>query len=425
MKKCPVCGKEYTEGIMCEDCGIMLVDEESSSSGEQQNRPKQQTQFGAPSEHKKTTSGGGITIPIPVLAACAVAVAVIILIIVVLKFTVFKEDDPSDLSYYQTYQSQDQPTYDSYDTNSSSMPSEETEDINLDEVDIDAIHLGINTIEGKLTNDGPNLMVELSEPKNVYAYDPNDGEERMLRNVEQIYINEDDSIELDDYFGQQVTADGVIRISGEVVMMAVADVSGSDGNAAVGQFGVYPETVEDYAANLDPAGYEYYESGIDDFYFAYPAGLYNSAELDESAYQTVAGENVQTITFGGSEGSELIFSLSRRTDGGSVEERTDRIRTDAESGIVDLEEIVNSCRDGYGKLVLTGWTGSAYDETIYYLVKVYDDYVMSMKILTPAYESRQDELYKGYVTECLYRMCGFSDSDDTWRSYSEYAEAAG
>ena len=139
----------------------------------------------------------------------------------------------------------------------------------------------------------------------------------------------------------------------------------------------------------------------------------------------MAGENVQTITFGGSEGSELIFSLSRRTDGGSVEEMTDRIRTDAESGIVDLEEIVNSCRDGYGKLVLTGWTGSAYDETIYYLVKVYDDYVMSMKILTPAYESRQDELYKGYVTECLYRMCGFSDSDDTWRSYSEYAEAAG
>ena len=30
-----------------------------------------------------------------------------------------------------------------------------------------------------------------------------------------------------------------------------------------------------------------------------------------------------------------------------------------------------------------------------------------------------DEHQKGYLTECFYRMCGFSDADP-WRTYDEY-----
>ncbi len=64
-----------------------------------------------------------------------------------------------------------------------------------------------------------------------------------------------------------------------------------------------------------------------------------------------------------------------------------------------------------------------WDKLVYDLVKVDKDYVMQMMIAFPVYASEEDEMYKGYVTECMYRMCGFSGSSQPPRSYEEYREA--
>lgn len=84
--------------------------------------------------------------------------------------------------------------------------------------------------------------------------------------------------------------------------------------------------------------------------------------------------------------------------------------------IHDSEVIVNRMKDDYGKIVLTGWADAAYDRTVYDMIKVEGEFVMQMKVVIPTYTDREDELQKGYFTECMYRMCGFSDAEDSYRS---------
>lgn len=200
--------------------------------------------------------------------------------------------------------------------------------------------------------------------------------------------------------------------------------SGQSADAVMSQFGISADTVADYANVLDPAQYGHYDSGIAGFSFSYPAGLYNSVTVDEAAHPDRYGTNIQNIYFAGSDGSELIFSVSQRTDGQSVEQETAVISDMEKSGIVEVEEILNTVKDGYGKIVMTGWTDDTYARTVYQLIKVEQDHVLQMKVITPNYLGNEDEFRKGYVTECLYRMCGFSDSTAGWRSYSEYTEEA-
>lgn len=200
--------------------------------------------------------------------------------------------------------------------------------------------------------------------------------------------------------------------------------SGQSADAVMSQFGISADTVADYANVLDPAQYGHYDSGIAGFSFSYPAGLYNSVTVDEAAHPDRYGANIQNIYFAGSDGSELIFSVSQRTDGQSVEQETAVISDMEKNGIVEVEEILNTVKDGYGKIVMTGWTDDTYARTVYQLIKVEQDHVLQMKVITPNYLGNEDEFRKGYVTECLYRMCGFSDSTAGWRSYSEYTEEA-
>ncbi len=44
-----------------------------------------------------------------------------------------------------------------------------------------------------------------------------------------------------------------------------------------------------------------------------------------------------------------------------------------------------------------------------------------MAVIFPDYVSSEDKLWKGYITECLYRMCSFSGSSASVRSFVEYS----
>ena len=43
-----------------------------------------------------------------------------------------------------------------------------------------------------------------------------------------------------------------------------------------------------------------------------------------------------------------------------------------------------------------------------------------MKLIFPQYTGEEDKMQKGYITECVYRLCGFSGSSDGPRSYQDY-----
>lgn len=401
--KCPVCGAECpSEAKFCRKCGVSL---NTAETAREPSGIKERAENNDSPSGQKSGSAPGVTIPLP--AVIAGGALIIVLAALILRFTVFQKAGDGE---------------NRQDDSVSETAAREGE-TSFEEADIDAVHNSVNEISGKITNEGPVLVIDLPEPESVYIYDPGEMREALIRDVSRIYIDEGTSIDLDTYFGAEVTVAGTLAMAGQDISISVTEITASDIETDFNEaFGISETTVEDYGVNLDPGQYGHYDSGISEFNFSYPTALYNAVTVDETAWQSEMGENVQTISFSGSEGSELIFSLSRRTDGLSVKGMTERTASGARRSVTEFEEILNMTKDGYGKLVFTGWTDGSYEKTVYCLVKVEDSYIMSMTVVTPNYKGNQDELYKGYVTECLYRTCGFSDATVPWRSFNEYAE---
>lgn len=187
------------------------------------------------------------------------------------------------------------------------------------------------------------------------------------------------------------------------------------------KFKINADAVEDYAAVLDPDTYSYYDSGISEFAFFYPAEMFHRVTYSEKPKEKAYGTNLQTIDFTASKGSELKFALYQRTDQLSMEQMTNYIYEREFNSMQDSIKLIFSAEEDHGRVIVTGYT-DARDKLIYDMVKIEPSYVMHMKLYFPQYTGSEDKLQKGYVTECIYRMCGFSGSTNRPRSYQEYKE---
>ncbi len=188
------------------------------------------------------------------------------------------------------------------------------------------------------------------------------------------------------------------------------------------EFGISSFTAEDYSTNLNHNYYRYYNSGIADFDFWYPAELFNSVYKDTSSFEDTYGRNIETITFDGSGGSRYIFSLTKRTDNMSVEDMMNYVHQNESNSLYDAGDILVGTKDDYGKVIVTGWLTSTEDYPVYDLTKIEKDYVLRMYIILPNYTSEEDRLQKAYIVENVYRMCDYSDSKKAPRSYDEFLE---
>ncbi len=186
-------------------------------------------------------------------------------------------------------------------------------------------------------------------------------------------------------------------------------------------FYIYPDTTEDYAANLNPGTYHYYDSGIDSFNFYYP-DLYNKVEVATDPFRDAYGNNVQAVYFSGNSGSEADFKVMERTDGMDTGTLAEQIYNTETGKLTDAVKLKDSVDGDSALVIVTGYTGDR-SGLVYDMTRVMGNYVMQMRILFPSYVSTEDELQKGYVTECMYRMCGFSGSSNWYRSFEEYREA--
>lgn len=181
--------------------------------------------------------------------------------------------------------------------------------------------------------------------------------------------------------------------------------------------GVNEYTVADYSNNLNPEEYAYFESGIDEFDFSYPSNLYYACDVSTEPRTDPYGTVVYDINFYATDGSQLIYRLLSRTDSNSSTDMRNDIYASEEGGLQDAFEISKKKNSSRG--ILTGMTADGL--LMYDLFYVSDEYVMQMQVLTPDYEDEQDQLQKSYVTDCLYRLCGFSGtSESVCRSYEEF-----
>ena len=190
------------------------------------------------------------------------------------------------------------------------------------------------------------------------------------------------------------------------------------------EFGINPNTVEDYSQNLDLNEYIHYNSGIEDFSFSYPAKLFCDVKVDETEVKKEYGKHIKTITFYGSNGSELSYSLYERTDTGNLDDMVERIHNIEKGRYYDATDILTSSdEEKGGKIVITGYGNASKDKLVYDSIRISNKYVYQMKTLNPMYKSDQEKLEYSYITENEYRMCKFSDSKKSPRSYEEYLEA--
>lgn len=190
------------------------------------------------------------------------------------------------------------------------------------------------------------------------------------------------------------------------------------------EFEIYSGVKENYADVLEPGYFEYYNSGIADFSFWYPTNLYCGINRisEEDEEWSEYGQIVEEVDFYGSEGSELTYKLIRRSDNLSLEDATNYIHDMESSYLFEAEDIVNGTTADHGKVIVTGWDSASRNYVVYDLYKIEGDYFMQMRIIFPNYTGELDKKQKAYVTECYYRLCGFSDSKAGTRSYQEFME---
>lgn len=108
----------------------------------------------------------------------------------------------------------------------------------------------------------------------------------------------------------------------------------------------------------------------------------------------------------------------------NLEEMSDYVYTSEMGRLTSAEVILNNVKNGSGKIVVTGWDSEHTDNTVYCLTKIKSDVILQMTVLFPDYTDEADQLRKSYLTECFYRMCGFSNADP-WRTYEDFVREAG
>lgn len=250
------------------------------------------------------------------------------------------------------------------------------------------------------------------------------GQEEGQENIVQAVADEKtDEKETDTEGKSGETADTEPEGEGEEQAEPKQETSVYETEEMLAYFGLNRDAVTDYKNALEPQNYLRYDSGYGDFSFSYPAALYGDVQVDREALQTDYGENTETIRFTGTDGSELIYILSRRTDANGLEDMTEYVYNVEYTRLYEPTELINSVSGNHGKVILTGYTDSEKQIVVYDMTKIEEDYVMQMRVLYPEADSEMDKMGKWYVVECLYRLCKFSDTKYAPRSFDEYVES--
>lgn len=216
------------------------------------------------------------------------------------------------------------------------------------------------------------------------------------------------------YFGWRALSAG--RLAGQSAEATeAAEEAEQSGNGAVqeeadGRFSIDPDTVADYSACLEPAQYQYYDSGIGLLNFYYPRNLYREVTVDEEEHQIIIGNqllnNVQTVQFYASDGSEALFQVADRTEDGGIDPRLKEI-FDAENQVRFLGGGTGEYHyeTGYGYFYLSGYEQG---EIVYEFVRMDNAKLYRFFTITPPWADDTDRAQKEYVLTCMERLAGFS-----------------
>lgn len=198
----------------------------------------------------------------------------------------------------------------------------------------------------------------------------------------------------------------------------------ADEVVGLGEVIISPETKAIYGNNLDTSEYFFYNGETDFFNFYYPPMLYNKAEVNKKEEEYFEGSNIVLISFYGDDNSSKAeFQLLTNNGDMGIREKTMQIYEHYENILVDAQKIAYTDNaDSHGRFVITGYTDISQSVLVYLLVSIYEQNIQKMRIEFPGGIDKEsvDFLEKSYVVECMYRMCGFSNSSYRPRTFEQF-----
>lgn len=179
-------------------------------------------------------------------------------------------------------------------------------------------------------------------------------------------------------------------------------------------FGIDGNTVADYSACLNPGEYAYYDSGMAFFQFFYPKKLFNRVEVDQEVHALAIGDqsanNIESVQFYASDGTEVLFQVLNRLAPGGVDPRLrelyeaeDQMRF-AGTGEGDLHY-----ENGYGYCSLAGYQNG---KEIYEYIRMDNSQIYRFFVIKPSLEDPEKRLQMEYVMSSMEHMTGFSHSKE-------------
>lgn len=173
---------------------------------------------------------------------------------------------------------------------------------------------------------------------------------------------------------------------------------------------------DDYSTVLDPMAFATYSGHHNGFSFCYPESFYQHMEKQNDEMQ----ETVHFYT--DDSDSEAWFTWQKRTDGVSRSAYYQSLYQEYWNDLYNAEKILakEQTDDGGSRFIVTGYADGGLSVPAYHLVYITDEAVMEMYITYPFETRAEDKNEKWYYVECMYRMCGFSGSAKSPRSFQEY-----
>ncbi len=253
MRVCPVCRREYENETICPGCMIPLIDtdmekavntyEEETAQKKQQKeekkkeretrqepaakreRPDQSGRTSAPEKRERSASSSVNMASID--PKYIVILVVIIFIVIAVIFIVRGRNSDTDTVQNDTTAVTATTETNAYtDTDQETQETEETEEADLSEVDIDAVSDSYAEFTGTLSTRGGEYMVKLDTAYNIYAYNDS-GEQTVMKNVNQIILNDTGGWDLAGYVDGEVTVCGYLEISDQDMTMTLIDFFGT------------------------------------------------------------------------------------------------------------------------------------------------------------------------------------------------------
>ncbi|MCD7865215.1 MAG: hypothetical protein LUG54_04230 [Clostridiales bacterium] len=185
-------------------------------SHKQPNRGKS-GRTAAPEKRERASSSMNLSSIDPkLIVILAVIVFVVIAVIFIVKGRVSDKNTMQDDSTTVTVEA---------DTDT--MQGTDTEETDLSDVDINAVSDAYAEFTGTLSTRGDEYMVKLDTAYTIYTYNDS-GEPTVMKNVNQIILNDAGGWDLEGSVGGEVTVSGYLEISDQDMTMTLVDFFGTE-----------------------------------------------------------------------------------------------------------------------------------------------------------------------------------------------------